>query len=37
MFMLVILVALYGAYRGGRAALESLRELPQSNEDMIFY
>lgn len=34
---LLILGALYGAYRAGRAALESLRELPQSNEDMIFY
>ena len=37
MAVLLILAALYGVYRTGRAALESLRQLPQSNEDMIFY
>ena len=37
MFTLLILAALYGGYRAVRAALESLRALPQRNEDMIFY
>lgn len=37
MFTLFILAVLYGGYRVTRAALESLRSLPQRNEDMIFY
>ena len=37
MFAVLILAALYGGYRAVRAALESLRALPQRNEDMIFY
>jgi hypothetical protein len=37
MIALLILAALYGGYRAVRAAFESLRSLPQSNEDMIFY
>ena len=37
MITLLVLAALYGGYRSVRAALESLRGLPQSNEDMIFY
>lgn len=37
MFTLLILAAVYGGYRAVRAALESLRALPRSNEDMIFY
>ena len=37
MFTLLILAALYGGYRAVRAALESLRAVPQRNEDMIFY
>jgi hypothetical protein len=37
MITLLVLAALYGGYRAVRAALESLRGLPQSNEDMIFY
>lgn len=37
MLTILILAALYGGYRVTRAALESLRALPRSNEDMIFY
>ena len=37
MFTILILGALYGAWRLGTAAIESLRSLPQRNEDMIFY
>ena len=37
MFTLLILAALYGGWRVVRAALESLRGLPRSNDDMIFY
>jgi len=37
MIALLILAALYGGYRATRAALESLRSLPQRNEDMVFY
>jgi hypothetical protein len=37
MFTILILAALYGGYRVIRAALESLRALPQRNEDMVFY
>ncbi len=37
MIALLVLAAAYGSYRAVRAALESLRALPQRNEDMIFY
>lgn len=37
MIALLVLAAVYGGYRAVRAALESLRALPQRNEDMIFY
>jgi hypothetical protein len=37
MFAVLTIAALYGGYRAVRAALESLRSLPQCNEDMIFY
>lgn len=37
MLTILILAALYGGYRGVRAAVESLRSLPRRNEDMIFY
>lgn len=37
MLSLLILLALYGGWRAGRAALESLRRLPRSNDDMVFY
>jgi hypothetical protein len=37
MITLLVLAILYGGYRVVRAALESLRALPQRNEDMIFY
>jgi hypothetical protein len=35
--MLFTLAVAYGGYRAVRAAIESLRGLPRSNEDMIFY
>lgn len=37
MFILLTVAALCGGYRAVRAALASLRTLPQCNEDMIFY
>jgi hypothetical protein len=37
MFTLLLIAAVYGGWRGVRAALESLRGLPRTNEDMIFY
>ena len=37
MFVLATLALAYGGYRAVRAALDSLRALPRSNEDMIFY
>jgi hypothetical protein len=37
MFAALTIAGLYGIYRAVRAALESLRSLPQCNEDMIFY
>lgn len=37
MFTLLALAAAYGAWRAIHAAFESLRSLPRSNEDMIFY
>ncbi|MDB5873158.1 MAG: hypothetical protein JWQ07_2600 [Ramlibacter sp.] len=37
MFTVLIIAAAYGGWRAVRAAVESLRELPRSNEDMIFY
>jgi hypothetical protein len=37
MLSILVLAALYGAWRVTHAARESLRSLPRSNEDMIFY
>lgn len=37
MFTLLIALAAYGGWRVVRAALESLRSLPRTNDDMIFY
>jgi len=37
MFTILLIAAAYGGWRVVRAALESLRGLPRSNEDMIFY
>lgn len=37
MIALLVLAVVYGGYRAIRATLESLRALPQCNEDMIFY
>jgi hypothetical protein len=37
MFTVLLIAAAYGGWRLVRAALESLRELPRTNDDMIFY
>ena len=37
MFMRFTLAAAWGAWRIAKAALASLRDLPRSNQDMIFY
>jgi hypothetical protein len=37
MLIILTLAALYGGWRAVRAAVESLRALPQRNEDMVFY
>jgi hypothetical protein len=37
MFTLLILVVVFGGWRATRAAVESLRDIPRSNEDMIFF
>ncbi len=37
MLTLVILAAAWGGWRVTRAAIQSLRSLPQRNEDMVFY
>ena len=37
MFTLLIFAALYGAWRAGRSALDSLRGLPRSNDDWIYF
>jgi hypothetical protein len=37
MFTLLIVAAAYGGWRVVRGALESLRSLPRSNDDMIFF
>ena len=37
MLTVLILAALYGVLRTGVAAVQSLRGLPRSNEDMIFF
>jgi hypothetical protein len=37
MFTLLILAAAYGVWRVTHVALDSLRSLPHSNDDMIFF
>jgi hypothetical protein len=37
MLVLFTLVAAYGGWRIARAALEALRNLPRSNEDLVFF
>lgn len=37
MLSLLILSLLWGAWRVTTAALASLRDLPRSNEDMVFF
>ena len=37
MLMLLLLAAAYGGWRAARAAIESLRDLPRSNDDMVFF
>ena len=34
---LLSLAALVGGWRAGRAALEALRRLPRSNDDLVFF
>jgi hypothetical protein len=33
----LILAAAYGAFRIGRAAVQSFRQLPRRNEDMVLF
>jgi hypothetical protein len=37
MLIILAIAAVWGGIAGGRAALRSLRGLPRSNEDMVFY
>lgn len=37
MSALLLLVIAYGGWRTVRAAIATLRELPRSNEDMVFF
>lgn len=37
MLMILALAAVYGGWRAARAAIESLRDLPHSNDDMVFF
>jgi hypothetical protein len=37
MFTLLLIATAYAGWRAVRAAIGSLRELPRTNEDMIFY
>lgn len=37
MLAILSLAALYAGWRLGRAALEALRNLPRSNDDMVFF
>jgi hypothetical protein len=37
MSALLLLLIAYGGWRTVRAALATLRELPRSNEDMVFF
>ena len=35
--LLMILLALFGGWRAGLAVQATLRELPRSNDDMVFH
>lgn len=37
MIALLSLAALYGGWRLGRAVYDSLRRLPRSNDDLVFF
>jgi hypothetical protein len=37
MLALLSFAALYGGWRGIRAVLATLRQLPRSNDDLIFF
>ena len=37
MLALLTVAALYGGWRAWRAASETLRRLPRSNDDMVFF
>ena len=34
---LLILLAIYAGWRAGRGALAALRQVPRSNDDLVFY
>jgi hypothetical protein len=37
MLALLSLLALYGSWRTARGALDTLRRLPRSNDDFVFF
>ncbi len=37
MLSILIVAAAFAGWRIARAALEALRDIPRSNEDMVFY
>jgi alkylhydroperoxidase/carboxymuconolactone decarboxylase family protein YurZ len=37
MLTILSLATLYAGWRAARAALEALRNLPRSNDDMVFF
>jgi hypothetical protein len=37
MIALLSIVALYGGWRATRAVLDTLRRLPRSNDDLVFF
>ena len=37
MLSLLIVAALYGGWRATRALLDTLRRLPRSNDDLVFF
>ena len=37
MLVLLSLLAVYGGWRVGRAALAAVRGLPRSNDDLVFF
>ena len=37
MLSLLILLALFGGWRAGRIVADTLRQLPRSNDDLVFH